>query len=171
MRCPLDVRLATILKRRLAGRGAECGFSAFAACSATSNRKTLNELTEELTWFSLPAGEPLFHQGASGDALFVLVSGMLSVTVNDNQGEPRRIGYIHAGETVGELALMSGEPRSATVSALRDSTLFGLDQPAFQRLIDRHPHHVEPASSHARRTPGAHAWTGRHSVARPEPSR
>ncbi|MEM9626848.1 MAG: patatin-like phospholipase family protein [Pseudomonadota bacterium] len=104
------------------------------------SRKTLNELTEELTWFSLPAGEPLFHQGASGDALFVLVSGMLSVTINDNRGEPRRIGYIHAGETVGELALMSGEPRSATVSALRDSTLFGLDQAAFQRLIDRHPH-------------------------------
>ncbi len=104
------------------------------------SRKTLNELTEELTWFSLPAGEPLFHQGASGDALFVLVSGMLSLSINDNQGEPRRIGYVHAGETVGELALMSGEPRSATVTALRDSTLFGLDQVAFQRLIDRHPH-------------------------------
>ena len=104
------------------------------------SRKTLNELTEELTWFSLPAGEPLFHQGASGDALFVLVSGMLSLSVDNNRGEPRRIGYIHAGETVGELALMSGEPRSATVTALRDSTLFGLDQTAFQRLIDRHPH-------------------------------
>ena len=104
------------------------------------SRKTLNELTEELTWFSLPAGEPLFHQGASGDALFVLVSGMLSLSINDNRGEPRRIGYVHAGETVGELALMSGEPRSATVTALRDSTLFGLDQVAFQRLIDRHPH-------------------------------
>ena len=104
------------------------------------SRKTLNELTEELTWFSLPAGEPLFHQGAHGDALFVLVSGMLSLTVNDSQGKPRRIGYIHAGETVGELALLSGEPRSATVTALRDSTLFGLDQAAFQRLIERHPH-------------------------------
>ena len=104
------------------------------------SRKTLKELTEELTWFSLPAGEPLFHQGAGGDALFVLISGMLSVTVNDHRGRSRRIGYIHAGETVGELALMSGEPRSATVTALRDSTLFGLDQSAFQRLIDRHPH-------------------------------
>lgn len=104
------------------------------------SRKTLNELTEELTWFSLPAGETLFHQGAQGDALFVLVSGMLALTVTDQRGEPRRIGYIHAGETVGELALMSGEPRTATVTALRDSTLFGLDQTAFQRLIDRHPH-------------------------------
>jgi NTE family protein len=104
------------------------------------SRKTLKELTEELTWFSLPAGEPLFHQGASGDALFVLISGMLSVTINDHRGGARRIGYIHAGETVGELALMSGGPRSATVTALRDSTLFGLDQSAFQRLIDRHPH-------------------------------
>jgi len=104
------------------------------------SRKTLNELTEELSWFSLPAGEPLFHQGAKGDALFVLVSGMLSVSVDDNRGEGRRVGYVHAGETVGELALMSGEPRSATVRALRDSTLFGLDQAAFERLIDRHPH-------------------------------
>jgi len=104
------------------------------------DRKARNELGEELTWFSLPAGEPLFYQGAAGDALFVLVSGMLSVTVNDRAGEQKRVGYIHAGETVGELALMSGEPRSATVSSLRDSTLFGLDQGAFERLIERHPH-------------------------------
>jgi len=104
------------------------------------DRKTINELSEELTWFSLPAGEPLFFQGAAGDALFVLVSGMLSVTVDDRHGDPKRVGYIHAGETVGELALMSGEPRSATVTALRDSTLFGLDQAAFERLIERHPH-------------------------------
>ena len=100
----------------------------------------MNELTEELTWFSLPAGEPLFFQGAVGDALFVLVSGMLSVTIDDRHGGPKRVGYIHSGETVGELALMSGEPRSATVAALRDSTLFGLDQNAFERLIERHPH-------------------------------
>ncbi|MGI9490948.1 MAG: cyclic nucleotide-binding and patatin-like phospholipase domain-containing protein, partial [Geminicoccaceae bacterium] len=104
------------------------------------DRKTINELSEELTWFSLPAGEPLFLQGAVGDALFVLVSGMLSVTIEDRPGGLKRIGYIHAGETVGELALMSGEPRSATVAALRDSTLFGLDQSAFEHLIERHPH-------------------------------
>ncbi|MGI9437368.1 MAG: patatin-like phospholipase family protein [Geminicoccaceae bacterium] len=104
------------------------------------NRKTLKELSEELTWFSLPAGEPLFFQGAAGDALFVLVSGMLSVAIDDRRGQPKRIGYIHAGETVGELALISGEPRSATVTALRDSTLFGLDHAAFERLIERHPH-------------------------------
>jgi NTE family protein len=104
------------------------------------DRKTQRELTEELTWFSLPAGEPLFYQGASGDGLFVLVSGMLSVTIDDHLGQAKRIGYVHAGETVGELALMSGEPRSATVTALRDSTLLGLDQTAFERLIDRHPH-------------------------------
>lgn len=104
------------------------------------DRKTLNELTEELTWFSLPAGEPLFYQGAVGDALFVLVSGMLSVAIDDRHGGPKRVGYVHAGETVGELAMMSGEPRSATVSALRDSTLFGLDQNAFEHLIERHPH-------------------------------
>ena len=104
------------------------------------DRKTINELSEELTWFSLPAGEPLFLQGAVGDALFVLVSGMLSVVIEDRPGGPKRVGHIHAGETVGELALMSGEPRSATVTALRDSTLFGLDQSAFEHLIERHPH-------------------------------
>ncbi len=104
------------------------------------DRKTINELTEELNWFSLPAGERLFSQGGNGDALFVLVSGMLSVTIDDRDRGSKRVGYVHAGETVGELALMSGEPRSATVTALRDSTLFGLDHAAFQRLIERHPH-------------------------------
>ena len=44
-----------------------------------------------------------------------------------------------AGETVGEMALLSGEPRSATVVALRDTELARLSKTAFTKLIDEHP--------------------------------
>jgi NTE family protein len=104
------------------------------------SRKALRELTDELTWFSLPAGRVLFKEGADGDALFVLVSGMLAITTTDRNGRLRRIGNVHVGETVGELAMLARGPRSATVTALRDSTLLGLDQAAFDRMLERHPH-------------------------------
>jgi NTE family protein len=100
---------------------------------------TLAEVRQELSWFTLPAGAVLFQQDAPGDALYVLASGMLAVTVTDRDGNPRRLAYIFAGETVGELALISGEPRSATVTALRDSNLLRLDRPAFERLLAEHP--------------------------------
>lgn len=90
-------------------------------------------LARDLRWFSLPGGWTLFKEGEPGDALFVVVSGRLGV-VTAAGGDSRLLAEIAPGEVVGEMALISGDPRSATVVAMRDTQLVRLDKAAFDRL-------------------------------------
>lgn len=99
---------------------------------------TLALLREQLAWVEIGAGQALMEQGAPGDALFVTVSGRLRAYVSDGPGgPPRRVREMGRGQVIGELALFTDEPRSASVVALRDSVLVRLDKPAFQRLLAR----------------------------------
>ncbi|WP_246812068.1 patatin-like phospholipase family protein [Microvirga sp.] len=97
------------------------------------------ELQAELQRIVLPGGEVLFEEGDPADALYMLVSGALGVSVQGSHGEQRRIARISPPETIGEMALISNTPRSATVTALRDSILFKLTRTAFERLAARWP--------------------------------
>jgi predicted acylesterase/phospholipase RssA/CRP-like cAMP-binding protein len=98
----------------------------------------LAELEAHAEWVSLRGGETLFRRGDPGDAAYVLVSGRLRA-VDDRDGE-RRLNDVSVGETVGEMALLAPDRRSATVYAVRDSLLARLPADEFHRLIDRHPH-------------------------------
>src|SRR5689334_5057338 len=94
----------------------------------------LRELSLETNPVHLGGGETLMREGDAGDALYVVVSGRLSVVVGTT-----RIAEIGRGETVGEMALLTGGPRSATVRALRDTVLLRLSKASFDALIERHP--------------------------------
>ncbi|WP_119775921.1 cyclic nucleotide-binding domain-containing protein [Oleomonas cavernae] len=96
-------------------------------------------IVDRADWYSLPGGQVLFRQGDPGDALYVLLRGSLGV-LRDGAGAVRqRIGWVRPGEVVGEMALLSGRARSATVLAERDSEVLRLDQAAFQSLVATHP--------------------------------
>ncbi|MGF9756402.1 patatin-like phospholipase family protein [Microvirga sp. 0TCS3.31] len=97
------------------------------------------ELQAEFQRIVLPGGEVLFQEGDPADALYMLVSGALGVSVQGSHGEQRRIARISPPETIGEMALISNAPRSATITALRDSVLLKLTLPAFERLSARWP--------------------------------
>lgn len=94
----------------------------------------LHELALETTLVPLGGGETLLREGDAGDALYVVVSGRLSVVVGSAP-----IAEIGRGETVGEMALLTGAPRSATVRAVRDTMLVRLSKESFDVLIERHP--------------------------------
>jgi predicted acylesterase/phospholipase RssA len=95
------------------------------------------ELEANAAWIGLGGGESLFRRGDPGDAAYLVISGRLRV-VDDTRGE-RMLNEVGAGETLGEMALLSGEPRSATVYAVRDSLLAKLPADAFHRLVERYP--------------------------------
>lgn len=99
----------------------------------------LDAISEEFEWFSLPGGQLLFSQGDTDDSLYVVLSGRLGAFLHGDDGKEILIRQMTAGETVGEMALLSGEPRSATVVALRDTELARLSKAAFTKLIDEHP--------------------------------
>lgn len=119
------------------GQGRRPSAQSFLDCLPPDVR---TELAAELRHMTLPAGRELFRQGEQGDQLFILLSGRLRVTVRDPpDGHEREVGTITAGEPVGEMALLSGHPRSATVIAVRDSELAILDRSGFISLITQCP--------------------------------
>jgi NTE family protein len=96
-----------------------------------SDRAAIAELFREI---SLPSGAVLFQEGDVGAALYVIVSGELEVVAS---GRP--VARLGPGELVGEMALLTGAPRSATVVVTRDVHLLVLEVAAYRRLLEIHP--------------------------------
>ena len=81
----------------------------------------------------LDEGDPLFHEGESGDALYVVVRGRVIV---ERQGTP--LATLGTGECVGELAVLDWEPRSATVTAAAPTLLLRLERHDLLDLLYDH---------------------------------
>ena len=96
-------------------------------------------IERETVALHLPAGRNLFHQGDPGDAFYVVVAGSLGVYVRSPPNDQRLIAIAGEGEAIGELALISGQPRSATVTAIRDSELLRIAKTRFDYLLKKHP--------------------------------
>jgi len=99
----------------------------------------LLELQEQLEWQQLSHGEILFNQGDSGDAAYVVVNGRLRISVILPDGRERVVDESGPGDVVGEFALLTGDFRSATVCAIRETNLVKLDPQLFTELIKRYP--------------------------------
>jgi predicted acylesterase/phospholipase RssA/CRP-like cAMP-binding protein len=99
----------------------------------------LGSLESELSYVRLKSGETLFTAGEPGDGLYVVVFGRLRALLRNGPRGDQVLGEIGRGEAVGEMALLTGEPRSATVCAIRDTALVKLSKAAFERVIERHP--------------------------------
>jgi NTE family protein len=94
-------------------------------------------LREQLEWVELAAGQVLMAQGQAADSMYITVSGRLRVFVQDEAGAPRRVRDLARGQVIGEMALYTGEPRSATVVAVRESVLVRLPRHGFEQLVAR----------------------------------
>src|ERR1700730_4494395 len=100
---------------------------------------TLAALEAELKWVRVPGGQTLFRENDVADALYVVMAGCLGVSVSDGHGGDTLVSRIVAGETVGEMGVLDGGIRSATVQALRDTELLKLDKSSCERLVEQYP--------------------------------
>ena len=108
------------------------------ADSAAPANDTYADIGQALEWVTVRRGERLFAQGDPADSLYVIVHGLLRAVVSGEDGEVV-VNELGRGDTVGEMGLLSGEPRSAGVIAVRDSALCRFSKPAFDRLVEQHP--------------------------------
>ena len=92
-----------------------------------------------LQWRELAGGETLMREGDPADGVSFVISGRLRAFVTNDDGEPRVIGEIARGETVGEMGILTGEPRTATVVAVRDTVLAHATRASFEQLLASHP--------------------------------
>jgi len=99
----------------------------------------LAALEEELSWIALPGGQALFHEGEPAESLYLMTTGLLGVMVNTAEQGQLLVAEIHAGETVGEMSMITGDVHSATVVALRHSEFYCMPKAVFERLVVEEP--------------------------------
>ncbi|MBM2804849.1 MAG: Cyclic nucleotide-binding protein, partial [Deltaproteobacteria bacterium] len=107
----------------------------FSALSREDIAKVLGKM-EEITF---SAGATIVKQGDQGDAFYLIQSGAVQVVVDSGAGNAEIVAILGAKDWFGEMALLSGEPRSATINTVKETTLWRLSREAWDELIDKHP--------------------------------
>jgi len=95
----------------------------------------LAELAAHLSPRSLETGEVLFAQGGTEAMLFMVVSGILQVSRHTESSGQREVGFVGAGDYLGEVSLLTGAPYAATATARTHCKLYGLDCNVIKRLL------------------------------------
>lgn len=84
----------------------------------------------------LADGDDVFHEGDAGDAWYVIFEGRARV-LKDADGGSWEIRVLEPGAAFGEMAILDGNPRSATVQAVGPLTLFRFRRARFEQLLDQ----------------------------------
>jgi hypothetical protein len=95
----------------------------------------LEAVARRAVWLTVPAGTELIREGEPGDRFYVLAAGRLRVV----RGGIFMREITTPGEGIGEIALLHGVPRTATVTATADSTLLAVDRAPFLAAVTGHP--------------------------------
>ena len=90
-------------------------------------------------------GEMVIRAGDPGSSMFVVHNGKVSVQISEN-GRPRNIATLNEGDFFGEMALFTGEPRTANVVALEETEVLEIGHAAMKRVFDTNPDLVESLS-------------------------
>jgi CRP-like cAMP-binding protein len=90
-------------------------------------------------------GEKIISQGDSGNSMFILATGKAEVQV-EREGRSQSVGSLVAGDCFGEISLLTGEPRSATVLATLDCEVLEIERETLGILLREHPGLAESLS-------------------------
>ncbi|MCK6549417.1 mechanosensitive ion channel family protein [Myxococcota bacterium] len=96
-------------------------------------------IAESLLYAPFTRGEVVTKQGAEAHWLYVLVEGEVSVRVTASTGLEREVSRLRAPAVFGEMSLMTGERRTATIVALADVECYRLDREAFRAVLQQRP--------------------------------
>ncbi len=99
----------------------------------------LPDLAADLEWFSVPGGWRVIRQGDPSESLYLVLTGSLGLVEPGTGNPPVIAGQFGAGQTVGEVGLLSGEARTASIVAVRDTELLRITTPVFRKLIAKCP--------------------------------
>jgi len=103
----------------------------------------MNEMAERLQYAPFARGDIITKQGNIPHWLYIVAFGEVEVRYEPPHGAPQVISTLRSGQFFGEMALLTGEARSATVIALTDVECYRLDGKSFQGLLLRRPEIAE----------------------------
>jgi diguanylate cyclase (GGDEF)-like protein len=96
-------------------------------------------LSERLTPRELPKGQILFAQGDPGDALYIVRSGTIEISVRTGRNEEVPVATLQPGDFLGEMSIFDHAPRSATCRARESATVLRLDEADLSSLVFAEP--------------------------------
>jgi small-conductance mechanosensitive channel/CRP-like cAMP-binding protein len=85
------------------------------------------------------AGEFIVRQGDQGDSLYIIRTGLCGIYIKGNGTQEKRIATIDSGGFFGEMSLLTGEPHSATVRAMEDTSVIIIDKENFSKILTDNP--------------------------------
>jgi CRP/FNR family transcriptional regulator len=101
------------------------------------SEQELQRIAQVAVGRSFPKGARVFHEGDRSDACYIVSSGEVRVTREHSDGRAITLATLGPGEIVGELAMLDGEVRSASVEALSDLELLAIPAPDMRGLLER----------------------------------
>jgi CRP-like cAMP-binding protein len=135
-----EAHAETVRRRELTRRMQALANIAFFSAVPDAERA---EIAERLQYAPFARGDIITKQGNTAHWLYIVGYGEAEVVYEPPQGAPRVIGKVNAGEIFGEMAMLSGEARSATVIAKTDVECYRLDRASFQELLKTRPELAE----------------------------
>jgi NTE family protein len=106
---------------------------------ATDDVEVLALIQSEAEYIDLPSGGVLFPQGELSDDVYFVLSGRLRALAENELGGNTVVGEIGRGETIGELPLFTGEPRSASIVAVRACSVVKISRAVIEHVLSKSP--------------------------------
>lgn len=103
------------------------------------SEEELAAIVQGLTLKTFEAGEIVFTEGEPGQSLMVLANGNLRVYVRSRSGTNEQVRVLTEGAFFGEISLLSGKPRTATITCMTDVELLELDRPTLVEIAKKYP--------------------------------
>jgi CRP-like cAMP-binding protein len=103
---------------------------------ATDDLRMVAQALEQQEYFR---GDRVFEINQQGDYLYLLVSGKIGITIEQDPSSSNYIATLGPGDSFGEMNLLDDLPRSATAQVLEDSTILALEKSRLKCLIQSYP--------------------------------
>lgn len=110
------------------------------------SKEELRQLADSVRVVPFSSGELITRQGAEANWLYVLTKGEVEVRISSGDRD-RRVNTLHAPSFFGEMALMTGSPREATVMAVGEVECVRVDRGDFKRLLESRPEIARDAAA------------------------
>jgi len=100
------------------------------------NNSELGEIAEQLVVKEFSTEETVIHENEDGNSMFIVVEGLLDVFVSSSDNHQLKVGRLVPGDYFGEMSLMTGDKRSATVKTVTDVLLFEIGKNSISKIIE-----------------------------------
>ena len=108
--------------------------------------KDLKTLSSRLKSRTFAAGEYLVQQGDEGGSFYIIKQGKVEVLVADHEGRPTRVAELETGKFFGEMSLLTGEKRSASIRAIGDVEVLAVEKKDISPILTANPRIAETLS-------------------------